>query len=418
MVRLLVLLVALILVSSARADLVRSPLENMPQGEDKHWNNIAGYNRDTVQHGFDLEVRENAKGERALPAHALRGVHAKSHGCVKASFTVTAPPAGAPASLRQGIFAVPEGHDPFPAWIRYSNAGGNIQGDKEPDARGMAVKVFIGNELGSRLPDAPEARTQDFTSVNSPVFFVQNAAEDDTLLKQVMDSVLSQSSSAAITRLGHLLGLASFVAKRTGTLEGKEAVQATRPPASFNPLQIQYWSQTPYLLGTSGGSPQAMKYSFRPCAGSRVDAEDVQKRNRKKKNGFRLAMRDELLSGGACFDVLVQLNKDPALPGKEMEIEDTRQEWSTPFYKLAEIRIPSQRFLSADQKDFCDNLAFNPLNSLEAHQPLGWANRVRIVVYRVSSTLRHALNLKRLAEPTWSEDYSRYPDETADTDLE
>jgi hypothetical protein len=389
--------------------LKRSSLEDMPLGEELHWRGIQTSTQRTVQHGFDLEARDFIEGKREKPAYALRDTHAKGHGCVKAEYVPTPLPTSAPATLRQGIFAA---KGPYKAWIRYSNAGGSIGADKAPDPRGMAVKVFIGNDLGARLTDAPEARTQDFTGVNFPTFFVRDAAQDDVLLHSVMDSVLSQSSSAAITRFGHLFGLAAFVIKRTGTPEGKLALKATKAPAVFNPLQIQYWSQTPYLLGADAqGAPQAMKYSFRPCVESPRDAKGAQDTHRKNENGFRAAMKEQLSSSGACFDFLVQLR-----PGKPGDIEDTREEWKTPFYKTAEIRIPAQHFLSTEQKDFCDNLAFNPLNSLAAHQPLGWANRVRVAVYGVISRLRHGLNNQAIVEPTGAEDFSRLADEPSDSE--
>jgi catalase len=78
----------------------------------------------------------------------LRGVHPKSHGCVRAEFTVDE---DIDARRRVGLFATPG--KTFEAWIRYSNAAVLREDDlkaadpTKPDerkngSRGMAIKVL------------------------------------------------------------------------------------------------------------------------------------------------------------------------------------------------------------------------------------------------------------------------------------
>ena len=78
----------------------------------------------------------------------LRGVHPKSHSCVRAEFTVDE---DIDARRRVGLFATPG--KTFEAWIRYSNAAVLREDDlkaadpTKPDerkngSRGMAIKVL------------------------------------------------------------------------------------------------------------------------------------------------------------------------------------------------------------------------------------------------------------------------------------
>ena len=79
------------------------------------------------------------------PPPILRGVHAKDHGCVTATFKVNA---NLPDELRTGAFAC-AAHE-YEALIRFSNASVSVDPDSVPGpaglpmhgSRGMAVKVL------------------------------------------------------------------------------------------------------------------------------------------------------------------------------------------------------------------------------------------------------------------------------------
>ena len=75
------------------------------------------------------------------PKQILRGVHPKSHGCVKATFTINP---DIPSELQVGLFAEPGKQ--FDAFIRFSNAaalvGPDIDKEGKHGSRGMAVKVL------------------------------------------------------------------------------------------------------------------------------------------------------------------------------------------------------------------------------------------------------------------------------------
>jgi len=76
----------------------------------------------------------------------LRGVHPKSHGCVKAEFLVNRE---IDEKYRVGLFAIPG--KKFDAWIRYSNAAALREDDlkinsrdneRKNGSRGMAIKII------------------------------------------------------------------------------------------------------------------------------------------------------------------------------------------------------------------------------------------------------------------------------------
>ncbi len=82
-----------------------NPFENNPDPEEE-----------TRQIEEVATLTEELLEMRYCPSHRiLRGVHPKSHGCVKAVFEVNADIA---ENLRVGLFAVPG--KKFDAWIRFS----------------------------------------------------------------------------------------------------------------------------------------------------------------------------------------------------------------------------------------------------------------------------------------------------------
>ena len=68
--------------------------------------------------------------------HAIRSVHAKSHGILQGYLEVDA---GLPAELAQGLFAKPRS---YPVVIRISTIPGDILDDSVSTPRGMAIKVI------------------------------------------------------------------------------------------------------------------------------------------------------------------------------------------------------------------------------------------------------------------------------------
>jgi hypothetical protein len=211
--------------------------------------------------------------------------------------------------------------------------------------------------------------------INHPVFFVRNAADYVDFQKAVSEGspvkFFFPSLNPFEFRL-HEFGIANKITS-------KEVA---------NPLDIQYWSTTPYGFGDT-----AMKFSVRSCS------PITQFGDTSSSNFLRENLWGQLDQGDACFDFMVQLRKNPL----NMPIEDPTIEWNeedSPFIPVAKITIPRQEFVSLKQVSFCENLSFTPWHTIPEHRPLGGINRVRKVVYDTISRIRHELNGEQRREPT------------------
>ena len=292
---------------------------------------------------------------------ARRDAHGKAHGCVQAKFNVLHT---LPKELRVGIF---KEFREYPAWIRYSNGSGKAQDDSVGDARGMAIKLMgiEGSESGS----------QDFLMINHPVFFVRNAADYVEFQKVVSEAGFFNFFFPSLNPYNfrlHELIIANEI----------------RIKEVANPLDIRYWSTTPYRFGDT-----AMKFSARSCSATSPFVETS------SPNFLRENMQKHLAQDAACFDFMVQLQNRPS----EMLIEDATVEWNekdSPFIPVARINIPRQDFASPKQMAYCENLSFAPWHTIPDHRPLGGINRVRKTVYDTISRVRHELNGDDRREPT------------------
>lgn len=292
-----------------------------------------------------------------------RDAHPKMHGVVKAEFIVEP---DLPHELRVGLFAEPK---TYRAWIRFSNQDAIIQDDHKRDIRGMAIKLM--GVPGEKLLEAErDEQTQDFIVISTNVFVTRDVAEFDALIKAMTGSLLQKicffgTHWRVVWNL--LLSLKKFA----------------------NPLQMRYWSTTPYLFGDTAVKYSAIPHRFDnggPPSGAGP-------------NFLREAMVHQLSQGEALFDFAVQLQKNAS----SMPIEDPGKEWhesESPFRKVATIRILQQEFDSEAQRVFGENLSFTPWHCLPAHRPLGGINRARKVVYDAISRFRHEHNGVPRREPT------------------
>ena len=154
-----------------------------------------------------------------------------------------------------------------------------------------------------------------------------------------------------------------------------------------NLLGQQYWSMVPSLLGAG----QAVKYTAIP----RTHVDTTMPAN-PTPNFLRERLKAHLYDGEAVFDFCIQ----PQTNAVTMPIEDARIAWTSPFTKVATIRIPPQTFDSPEQDEFGENLSYTPWHSLPEHRPLGGVNRARRVVYEAISRFRHIENDAPRTEPT------------------
>jgi len=326
-----------------------TPQETIPSGE-------SNYIEDLLERLKTKIIADNAGGIMR------RDAHAKMHGVVKAEFIIEP---NLPEALQIGLFKEPK---TYPAWIRFSNQSGSLSPDIERDIRGMAIKL-MGVSGEKLLEQEKDAQTHDFIVISTSAFVTKDVEEFDGLI-------------AALT--GNLFQKACFFLTHWRVVWN--LVKSLKKFA--NPLQIRYYSTTPYLFGNT-----AVKYSAIP----HITTPDVIP-DYPDDDYLRLAMVNQLKDGEAVFDFTVQLQTDP----ETMPIEDPGHEWSetlSPFRKVATIRILQQEFDSEEQRQFGDNLSFTPWHALPEHRPLGGVNRARKIIYQAISIFRHEYNHTIRKEP-------------------
>ena len=273
----------------------------------------------------------------------------RAAGCVDAEFIVDE--ALAP-ELRVGLFTRPAC---FRARIRFANA--TSQSDTERDVRGMSIKVL--SVPGDNL--TPGVADQDFILNSHPVMMVGGTREFLALLR----AVDAGGARAALFFLTHPRAASVAVSSRQ---------HAT------SHLEIPYWSTTPYLFGPG----QSVKYIVRPASRQTTPLPSP------LTPGYlaeRLAAH--LSRQDALFDFFVQFQTDR----RRMPIEDASIEWrerDSPYRRVAQIRIPSQRLDEAPTVTACEEMTFNPWHALHEHRPLGGFNRARREIYRAMAEFRRA----------------------------
>jgi hypothetical protein len=329
------------------------------------------------------------------PCQILRGVHPKSHGCVKAIFTVNQ---DLNAEFQVGLFAEPGKQ--FDAFIRFSNAaalvGPDIDDKGNHGSRGMAIKVLdVGGDV---LIDDDGTHNQDFLMINQPIFAFANT-EDYLRLDKVLDQqddkaagffAPLQLQNPALTeeQKRHILAYiesenisAEDIQRIAKSFQIIGEIQST--PVT-NPVNVQYFSAAPFLFG----SDRVMKFSVKPSA--EVPPSTIPEPP--TENYLRESLTDIMNRSDAIrFDFLVQVRGKDENFGVENEfIENASTLWHEadfPFIPVAKITIPApQPEISSDEhKAHCEKLAFTPWHSLVEHQPIGSINRLRKSVYQASA---------------------------------
>ncbi len=321
--------------------------------------------KENIRKIVELMKEFQKKENPASPSR--RDAHAKHHACLKGEFKVDK---GIPEKFRFGVF---KQKTEYPVWIRFSNGSGKMKSDSEEDARGFAMNLM--NVDGEKLLENEKAeKTQDFLMMNHNSFFV----------KTIKDYVEFSEKVAMGKPFGFFLGLNPFQWR----LQELGVVSAIKKKKVFDLLATQYFSVVPFLLGET-----AVKYSVRPCAKS-----DYSPNNKTGENFLKENLKEYFSKNDACFDFLIQIQKDP----NKMPIEDSTIAWDesiSPFVKIATVQIPKQAFDSEKQMNFCENLSFTPWHSLPEHRPIGGMNRVRKEVYEAISEQRHNANKNKRFEP-------------------
>lgn len=328
------------------------------------------------------------------PEKILRGVHPKSHGCVRASFEINP---DLDQSLQVGLFNEPG--KVFDAFIRFSNAsatvGPDISDAGEHGSRGMAIKVFdVG---GGVLIEDNGASNQDFLMINQPVFAFANTDDYLNIMRildrnndnpdtffaplKLQDPTLSQQEKQQILDYIKAENIDEQGIKRI--LDTLTIVKQIKSTAVANPLNIQYFGAAPFLFG----SDRVMKFSVKPLhqVNPAILPPDL------APDYLRRALTESINQNERIeFDFMVQVRNDD---GDAMGIENASSIWDKkqfPFIKIAKITVPTPQteFNSEANKTQCEDMAFTPWHSLPEHQPIGSINRLRKQVYQSSAKHR------------------------------
>jgi hypothetical protein len=310
---------------------------------------------------------------RWRPGEYERGGNTKTHGLVKAEVTIRS---DIPPGLRQGIFREPRR---YPAWIRFSGPGPDTPPDID-DVGFQSMSIKLMDVPGPKLLE-DEKHTQDLLGVCTPTFVTPHVVANSYVHEQ----------SLRRTPLVYF-----FHPKRHHILDF--LMQALWNETQTSPLECQYYSCVPYLLGAG----RAMQYSMRPRETTRSRIPYLPRRP--PDHYLRDNMAATLAERDAVFDLLIQLQTD----AHAMPLENAAVRWPqrlSPYVPVAEIRIPKQRFDSPAQLRFAASLSFTPWHCIPEHRPLGNQNRARKRMYWELSRLRFAQNRLTPTEPTGDEQF-------------
>lgn len=317
-----------------------------------------------------VEAIRQIQHKLQLSRPSMRGQHPKAHGCVKAVFQARA---DIPADMRVGVL---KDMRPYTAYIRYSN--GREFDDRKPESsHGMAIKL-LGVEGEKLMPEARDAKTQDFLLVDSPTFFSENPTSLAKFVKSMLEAV------GAAVEAGEDAEQARIEFMRDNVKEFPEIERLlSRIKANMmtNPLSATYHSATPYLL-----AGENKKFMVRYKAVPRGQSKDSTPIT--TKDGLKEAMVRQLVEQKqpAAFEFrMVRYQSSPP----EGAAEDPTQEWDKfDETTVADIVIFPQDFSTDEATQLCEQLSFTPWHSLPEHKPMGGINRARLPVYRDSVTTR------------------------------
>ncbi|MET0426927.1 MAG: catalase family protein [Microvirga sp.] len=327
---------------------------------------------------FDTILQTTAEND----GHAIRSVHAKSHGILEGTLTVDA---NLPPELAQGLFATPGTHRVF---MRMSTNAGDILPDAVSLPRGLALKVL--DVDGERLPGA-EGTTQDFVMVNGTVFQAPNAEKflgSLKLLAKTTDRIegVKVAASTVLRGVNKALTAAGIESPTLGALGGAPNV---------DPLGETYYSVTPFRYGD-----HIAKFSIAPVApaltaltGTEIDASG-------RPDAIRETVQSEMRGIEGVWEFRVQLCRDLT----RQPVEDPTVEWNeaeAPFQRVATITARPQDSWDAARVDAVnEHMRFAVWTGLAAHRPLGNINRARNAPYRHSAKFRERFNGCPIHEPT------------------
>jgi hypothetical protein len=307
--------------------------------------------------------------------HAVRSVHAKSHGLLDGELTVLD---NLPPELAQGVFAHPGTHKVV---MRLSTNPGDILDDSVSTPRGLAIK--IADVEGPRLPGSEAQTTQDFVMINAPAF---TAATPKAFVANL--KLLAKTTDRAPTGkkvLSAVLRGAEKVVEAVGGESGTLKSLGGHPETHI--LGETFYTCVPFLYGS-----YFAKLSVAPVSPELSALTDAPLDVNGHPNALRDAVNAFFATQGGEWEVRVQLATDI----EKMPVEDASVKWpedESPYVTVARIRVaPQPAWTDARSAAIDDGLVFSPWHGVAAHRPLGGVMRSRKPAYEMSSEFRGQFN--------------------------
>lgn len=349
---------------------------------------VPGEDEDQVAAEIIEQMMKIATTTHAHGGHAIRSVHAKSHGLLRARLEVLD---GLPPALAQGIFATPARFD---AVMRLSTVPGDLLDDRVSTPRGVAIKLIgvPGTRLeGMQHEGAENATTQDFILVNAPRFSAKNGRAFLRALKPVAATTdkAERSKEALSAVLRGTEKLIEALGGRSATLRALGG----EPPHHI--LGETFWTQLPLRHGAYIAKYQLVPVSAELCAltGQALDI-------RHHDDAVRDAVIAHFREHGGTWELRAQLCVDDA----STPLEDPTAEWDetvSPYVAVARLVAgPQTAWSPARSTAVDDGMGFSPWHGVQAHRPLGELMRLRKAVYAASQRFRSQRNAVPVREPT------------------
>ena len=315
--------------------------------------------------------------------HALRSVHAKTHGILQGYLEVDT---DLPDDLAQGLFAKP---GRYPVVMRFSTLPGDVLDDSVSTPRGLAIKVI--GVKGERLEGSEGDVTQDFVLINGPAFGAPNPKRFLARLR-----LLARTTNRA-QRLKKILSavmrqVQKVIVVITGRPNSTVATLGGHPETHI--LGDTFYSQAPLRfddfiakISVAPKSPELKALTRSPLNVNGVP------------NGLREAVLDFFKKNGGVWEVRAQLCTDL----EHMPIENAAVVWSeevSPYQRIARITVKPQLAWSEIRSSVVDDgMSFTPWHGLAAHRPLGGIMRVRKAAYEAAKKFRAERNGRVIQEP-------------------
>ncbi len=315
--------------------------------------------------------------------HALRSVHAKSHGFLQGEIEIAS---GLRPVLAQGLFAKPGRH---PVVMRLSTIPGDILDDSVSTPRGLALKI-VGVE-GERLPGSEGDVTQDLVLVNGPAFAAPNAKAFLATLK-LLAATTDRAEGLKKVMSGAMQGVQKLIVATTGSPSPTVATMGGQ--AETHILGETFYSQVPLRFGDFIAKIAVVPVSPELTALTNAPLEAT---------GSPTAIRDAVVAffrrQGGTWEVRAQLctNLD------DMPVENAATVWPEDrslYQTIATITVKTQTAWSEARASAVDDgLSFSPWHGLAAHQPLGSIMRIRKQAYEMGRRFRAERNGRVIEEP-------------------